>query len=529
MAAVLASASAAGAQQAQPAPGDAVFSVYVRGTQIGREQATLTRGDSGWIVTSSGRLEAPVDFTITRFEIKYTPDWQPLEMTLEARVRNSNVIVKTSFAVTTAINEILQNNATGSKQDQISARTVVMPNQVFGAAEALAARLWDTPAGTDIPVYVAPAAEIKAKVRTVTPEILQGPGKTLTTRRFDLTLQAPDRPVNVIVVVDERRRLVRYELPDAGLLAVREDLSSVAVRAQIARNPTDADVTIGANGFNLGGTLTTPSTVAGRLRYPAVLLVGGTSPADRDQVIGGVPVFTQLARMLADGGHIVLRYDRRGTGQSGGRTDTATLQDYADDAAAAVKWLKDRDGVDTRHIVIVGHMDGGPVALLAAAKGNDIDGVVTIDAAGASGADLMLLQQQKLLEAMNLSAPDRQARIALQKKIQTAVVNGSGWEGVPEALRRQADTPWFKSVLTYEPAGVLTKVKQPLLILHADLDPSVPPSEADKLGELAKARKKAPPSEVVHLPDLTQALVPAGSTAVSPKAAEAIAAWIKKL
>src|SRR5689334_5485056 len=130
---------------------------------------------------------------------------------------------------------------------------------------------------------------------------------------------------------------------------------------------------------------------------------------------------------------------------------------------------------------------------------------------------------------MKLSPTDRQARIDLQKKIQTAVVNGSGWDGVPEAMRRQADTPWFRSVLTYEPAAVLMKVKQPLLILHADLDPNVPPAEADKLGELAKARKKAPPVDVVHLPDVDHALATAGARQVDPKAAEAIAAWIKKL
>jgi len=527
--ALVASAAAAHAQPAQPAPGDAAFAIYLRGTQIGREQATLARTDSGWIITSTGRSAAPLDFTVNRFEIKYGADWQPLEMTLEGRVRNANVIVKTSFAVTTAINEILQNNVTSSKQDQISARTIVMPNNVFASAEALAARLWDAVPGAELPIYIVPAGELKAKVRAVTPETMQGPNGSVVARRFDLVFQNPERPLNAAVVVDDRRRLVRYEVPDAGLLAVREDLSSVAVRAQVARNPTDADVTIPANGFNLAGTLTTPPTVAGRLRYPAVLLVGGTSPADRDQIIGGVPVFAQLAKMLADSGHVVLRYDRRGTGQSGGRTDTATLADYADDASAAARWLKERDDVDKRHIVVAGHMDGGPVALLAAAKGNDIDGVVTIDAAGASGADLILLQQQKLLEEMKLTDADRDARIELQKKIQTAVVTGSGWEGIPAPMRRQADTPWFKSVLTYEPAAVLAKVKQPILILHADLDRAVPPSEADRLGELAKARKKAPPSAVVHLPDLTHVLTPEGSGSVSPTVAETIAAWIKKL
>src|SRR5436190_922414 len=104
-----------------------------------------------------------------------------------------------------------------------------------------------------------------------------------------------------------------------------------------------------------------------------------------------------------------------------------------------------------RRIVTVGHMDGGPAALLAAAAREEIDGVVTIDAAGASGAELILLQQQKLLDDLNLTDADRQARIELQKKIQAAVMSGAGWEGVPAPMRRQADTPWFKSVLSYDP------------------------------------------------------------------------------
>ena len=89
-------------------------------------------------------------------------------------------------------------------------------------------------------------------------------------------------------------------------------------------------------------------------------------------------------------------------------------------------------------------------------------------------------------------------------------------------MRRQADTPWFKSVLTYDPAQILPKVKQPILIVQGDLDPNVPPAEADRLAELARARKKIPPAEVVHISDADHKLV-------SPKVATAIAEWIKKL
>lgn len=521
---MLAAATSAAAQvaPASPVPGDAVFGIFVRGTQIGREQVTLGRTPSGWVITSTGQTGGQADFTIARFEMKYAADWQPLEMKLEARLKNAPLVVSTSFGMTTAINEITQNGRTLSKEDQISARTIVIPGNVFGSYEALAVRLSTVAVGGEIPIYVAPQTEIKATVKAISEQTLSGPGGTVPTRRFEISLQNPGAPVDGLVIIDDKLRLVRFEIPSAGLVVVRDDASSVATRAQTARNPTDADVSIQANGFNLAGTLTTPPGVAGRLRHPAVVLVGGPVPADRDESVEGVPVFAQLAKSLADAGMIVIRYDRRGGGQSGGRTETATMTDYADDVSAIVKWLTKRDDVDDRRLVVAGRGEGGAVALIAASRDRSIDGVITLNAGGSTGAALLLQQQQRVLDGLKLPAEERQARIDLQKRIQAAVISGTGWQGVPDNMRKQADTPWFKSLLIYDPAQVMPKVKQQLLIVQGDLDRNVPPSEADRLGELARARKKAQAAEVVHVPDADQKLA-------SPKVAAAITEWIKKL
>jgi fermentation-respiration switch protein FrsA (DUF1100 family) len=96
-------------------------------------------------------------------------------------------------------------------------------------------------------------------------------------------------------------------------------------------------------------------------------------------------------------------------------------------------------------------------------------------------------------------------------------------------MRRQADTPWFRSVLTYDPARVLPKTRQPMLILHGDLDQIVPAGEADRLAALASTRKKAGPAEVVHIADVGPTLAPAASHEISAKVADAISAWMKKL
>jgi len=524
---------------AEPATGEAEFTVAFSGTPIGRQHVTLARDGSGWIITSSGTLGFPADLKIARFEMKYAPDWQPLELKLEATVRNSPYAVSTSFQLTTAVNEVTQNGVTSSKQDQVSARTIVLPNNIYAAYEALAARLSVAEVNTELPVYVVPQGEIKIRVRAIAAMTLAGPAGSIPVRRFDITFSNPGIPLDGSITVDSRARLVRVDVPTMGLQVVREDAASVAVRPESVHNPTDAPVTIPANGFNLAGTITVPPTVAGRLRYPAVVLVGGAGLTDRDEILAGIPIFAQLARQLADTGHVVLRYDKRAIGQSGGRMENATLSDYADDAIAVVRWLEKRKDVDDRRLIVAGHSEGAAVALIAATKQKSIRGVVSIAGPGTTGAELVLEQQRHVLEAMSLSPEQRQAKIDLQKKIQDAVISGQGLDAIPEDMRKQADTPWFRSLLTYDPGKVLAHLRQPLLIIQGDVDKQVLPTQADRLAELARARKKASPVEIVHIPGINPLLVPAKTgeaseypdlkeRTVSTKVSQAIADWIKK-
>ncbi|HXG56694.1 MAG TPA: hypothetical protein VNJ03_15055, partial [Vicinamibacterales bacterium] len=258
---VLSAVTPAGAQPTTPPPGDgtAEFVLFAGGRQIGRERVTVAKSGGNWIITSTGRHGAPVDVTIDRFEMKYTPDWQPIELAIDASVGSRALGLRTSFGMTTAVNEISQGTLTNSKTDQITARTVVLPNGFFGAYEALAARLVSATAGTEIPVYVAPQTEIKAQVTGITTEQLQAGVSTISTRVYELLIQNPDGPLVAKVAVDARGRLARIDIVAAGLSVVRSDLASVAVRQQVTRNATDADVMIPAYGFNIAGTVTMPT------------------------------------------------------------------------------------------------------------------------------------------------------------------------------------------------------------------------------------------------------------------------------
>jgi hypothetical protein len=338
------------------------------------------------------------------------------------------------------------------------------------------------------------------------------------------------------VAVDDRARLARVDI--VNLSIVRSDLAGVAARTLTARNPTDSDVTIPANGFTIAGTMTRPP-IAGRLRLPAIVLVAGSGPVDRDSTVAGIPVLSQLAGALAAQGYLVLRYDKRAVGQSGGRSESVTQQDYADDLIGIVKWLAKRDDVDSKRITVAGHSEGGVIGMIAADREDKVDSLVLLATPGTTGAELILEQQRRELDRLKLPEAEKAQKIALQKQIQSAVVSGSGWEGVPEDLRKQADTPWFRSFLTFDPAAVIKDIKQPILIVQGDLDVQVQPQHAEKLGELAKARKKAGPVEVVHLAGVNHLLVPATTgeiheyaqlkqKTISPEVASTIVAWLKK-
>jgi hypothetical protein len=536
LALTISAAAAAQPPAASPEPGDATFIIFIRGVDVGREQVTVARSGATWIISARGRSGPPLDFTVDRFEVKYTADWQPVELNIQAAQRGRRLGLSTSFAMTTAINEITQQGITNSKNDQISARTIVLPNNFYAAYEALAARLSGAAAGAELPAYVAPQSEVRIQVRQVESGEIVVPGRTIGTRKYDLVFQNPGNPLDASVTIDDRQRLVRIDIPAAALTVIREDVAGVAARPQTTRNPTDADITIPASGFAIAGTISTPPTT-GRLRHPAIVLVGGTGPVDRDETVAGIPIFAQLAGALAERGFIVLRFDKRGIGQSGGRDERVTLQDYADDLITAVRWMRKRKDVDSRRVAVAGYSEGGAVALLAAGREKNIKSLVLIGTPGTTGAELVLEQQRHVLDVLETPEAEREAKIALQRTIHEAVRTDKGWEEVPPELRSPAETPWFRSFLLFDPEKAMSRVKQPILIVQGGLDKEVFPHHAERLAAIAKARKKSPPVQVVQLPRLNHLLAAAESgelseyptlkeRTISPEVADAIARWL---
>jgi fermentation-respiration switch protein FrsA (DUF1100 family) len=119
--------------------------------------------------------------------------------------------------------------------------------------------------------------------------------------------------------------------------------------------------------------------------------------------------------------------------------------------------------------------------MLAAARERKLAAVVSLAGAGVTGSELILDQQRKSLDQSTLSPQDRASRVALQKQISRGDPLGQRLGGRAPNVRKEADTPWMQSVLTFDPAKTLEDVRQPLLFVHGALDHEVEPSNGSGL------------------------------------------------
>ncbi len=275
----------------------------------------------------------------------------------------------------------------------------------------------------------------------------------------------------------------------------------------------EEEVTFANAEITLAGTLTLPDAPA---RHPAVVLLQGSGPLNRDEEGFGMKPFVIIADFFARNGIAVLRYDSRGVGGSTGAAFQYTLSDVAGDALAAVRYLKARRDVDSARIGLCGHSQGGIVAPMCAARSEDVAFIVCISGIGNTGEENFLTQARLIAEADGATADGVEDRIQSMKHILTLVRNGAGRaELEPEIVRMvqeqgsprsegeektwsdkdpdmDGDTnkdpaaevnchlalfssPWFRSFLDHDARPALESVKCPALLIFGGLDRQVPP------------------------------------------------------
>jgi len=524
------------------ASGAQTFRIFLRGGEIGLEEVTLLDSPTGWTLRGSSRLRAPLNLSIDYWEARYDRAWKPLELTVNLTEKESQWTVHTMFSGTSASSDIEQGGQTQRRSSTVAGDTVVLPNLVFGAYEALAARLATAQPGTQLQGFIAPQDPVSMMVSAVTDETIQVPGRSIAARRWQLHVGAATSPLEMEIWTDGSR-LLRIDIPVQMVSVLRDDIAAVSARLVTMGRGNDEQAAIPSNGFSLASTISRPAASTDPkqppARLPAVVLLSGSDPSDREEIVAGIPIFAQLATSLADAGFLVVRYDERGTGQSGGRPESASYEEFANDARAVVTYLSRRKDVDPKRISVIGYGEGGWISLLLAAREERVGAVALIGTPSIPGTELVVEQQKRMFERNGTPAASQQTAIDQQKAILDAVVSGKGWEALPPDVRRRVDTPLYRSFLTFDPSKAMVRVRQPMLILQPALDREVPAYHGEQLTQLARSRQKARGTDFVSLPSLNHLLVKSttGEVAeygslpersVSADAIVAISSWLEK-
>ena len=302
----------------------------------------------------------------------------------------------------------------------------------------------------------------------------------------------------------------------------------------------------------LTGTLGIPD---GAGPFPAVVLICGSGPETRDEEVMGHKVFLVLADALNRRGIAVLRYDKRGVGESAGNYATATFTDFAADAESALRFLMSRPEIAPDRIGLVGHSEGGAVAPMVAVRDSSARFVVLMAAPGMRIGQLLRLQTAKIAKASGASDADIARRLTFFDKLYVDLAAAKGDEQaqavakadvaqavadkiVPaagaDALVKLVTGSWAREAFAYDPVPALRQLKTPVLALNGSLDLQVPAEE--DLGPIRAALQDNPRATIVELPNLNHLFQTAkfGTPAeygeieetLAPAALKMIADWV---
>jgi len=237
--------------------------------------------------------------------------------------------------------------------------------------------------------------------------------------------------------------------------------------------------------FSLGGTLTLPEDSG---PFPAMVLVSGSGSQNRDEEIFGHKPFKVIADALTRKGIAVLRYDDRGVGASEGSLAGATSADNATDALAAFQYLSGRIDIDSGKIGILGHSEGGLIALMLASEIKELACIVLLAGPGVPGETILLDQSEHISRLSGLPEPVIRENRNLMEKVygwMEAQDSYGDWKDTIKAnlepvvaerilnVIQETSYPWLRYFVMSDPAVYFGDIHCPVLALNGEKDSQV--------------------------------------------------------
>jgi dienelactone hydrolase len=255
---------------------------------------------------------------------------------------------------------------------------------------------------------------------------------------------------------------------------------------------------------HLGATLTKPN---GEGKFPVVIMITGSGQQDRDETIGLHKPFWVIADYLTQQGIAVLRVDDRGKGKSTGNFAQSSSADFATDVMAGIDYLKSRKDIDTKHIGLIGHSEGGIIAPYVAAMRKDVNFIVSLAGPAIGGKatndfqnilplknagieqvyiDSFLVLHHNLVNASITIKEDSLFKTAIKEiynnwknnqsdKTKQILIRGKDEQVIKSFQQSYAAfrNSWWRFFLTYEPTKDIQKLSCAVLVLNGEKDEQV--------------------------------------------------------
>lgn len=262
---------------------------------------------------------------------------------------------------------------------------------------------------------------------------------------------------------------------DGGMNTIRLMPVPAASTAQpVAYNKEkmlERDITVGADGFKLPGTLTLP---VGKKKVPVVILVHGSGPQDRDETVGPNKPFRDLAWALAERGIATVRYEKRTKVYGAACVPEGREIDYdtesVDDAVAIAAWAKTLPEIDADSIYVLGHSLGATLAPRIAERTDGLAGIILVAALARPFEDA-IVEQMTYISSLKDSSDNAKKQIAEIKK-QADNTKKLGTPEFDDKIPLLLDVPrsYWEFANTYKPVEVAAKLTLPMLILQGERD-----------------------------------------------------------
>jgi dienelactone hydrolase len=343
-----------------------------------------------------------------------------------------------------------------------------------------------------------------------------------------------------IVSAPKRDEVIRFAASTGGPSATLEwnRPGAPAERGTRADDMRQEWVVIRNGGITLNGTLFTPLSGG---PFPAIVSMGGSGPTTRDGV-------AWRAREFVRTGLAVLILDKRGTGDPSGSWNTSTIQEFATDAEAGLRWMRARNDIDPRRIGIHGQSQGGWVAMTLLASDTIAKFAILTSSTPLAPAGQEVYRAGAQARGAGLPETEAVAASELMRLKWRFALTGDGWDQLSAAVTAAKGKPWLAAIGVpptrdsdiwndmrafkgFDPMQYASRLRVPALLIFGSADNEVPPTPSQELWRTALKAAANNSATIVELPGLEHGLFLKsvnGRTTLMKEVGDTVAKWLSQ-